>query len=42
MPITVELQDMHSYSLVMPIIAGIVGAIIIGTIVAIVVMKKMK
>lgn len=42
MPITVELQDMHSYSLVMPIIAGIVVAIIIGTIVAIVVMKKMK
>ena len=39
MPITVELQEMHSYSLVWPIVAGIIVAIIIATIVAIMVYK---
>ena len=39
MPITVELQKMHSYSLVWPIVASIIVAIIIATIVAIMVYK---
>ena len=39
MPITVELQDMHSYSLILPIIAGIIGVIFVATIVVIIVKK---
>ena len=39
MPITVELQDMHSYSIILPIIVGIIAAIFVATI-AIVLVKK--
>ena len=42
MPITVELQEMHSYSLVLLVVACIIMAVIIATIVAIMVYKVRK
>lgn len=42
MPITVELQDMHSYSLVLPIVMGVVMAIFIATIIVVIVKKVSK
>ena len=42
MPITVELQKMHSYSLVLPVVAGIMGVIVLGTIIFFIVKALMK
>ena len=39
MPITVELQEMHSYSIVLPIIIGIIATVFVGTIVVILIKK---
>ena len=42
MPITVELQDMHSYSVILPIVVGIIVAIFVATIVVVLVKKFCK
>lgn len=42
MPITVELQDMHSYSIILPVVVGIIGAIVVASIVFVLVKKFCK
>lgn len=42
MPITVNLQEMHSYSTWLIVVAGILAAICIGTLIVAIIVKKSK